>query len=91
MALPKLNFIWYLLIIGLVAALLTPIGLAFFGVAIVSSVIVALLIGYFMPFIFGVIGLAILAGIVPMPRFELRIIATLACWVVAYLLWNGVI
>lgn len=91
MALPKLNWIWYLLIIGLVAALLTPIGLVFFGVAIASSVIVALLIGYFMPFIFGVIGLVILAGIIPMPRFEFRILATILCWAVAYLLWNGVI
>ncbi len=91
MALPKLNFIWYLLIIGLIALVLTPIGLAFFGVAILSAAIVAVLIGYFMPFIFGVVGLAILAGLIPMPRFEIRIIATLACWVVAYLLWNGVI
>ena len=91
MALPKINWLWYLLIIGVLALLLTPIGLAFFGVAILSAAIIAVLIGYFMPFIFGVIGLALLAGIIPMPKLEFRVIGAIACWVVAYLLWNGVI
>jgi hypothetical protein len=86
----KLNWLWYLLIIGVLALILTPIGLAFFGIAILSAAIVAVLIGHFMPFIFGIVGLAILAGIIPVPRFEYRVIGALICWVVAYLLWNGV-
>lgn len=87
----KPNFIWYLLIIGVIALVLTPIGLAFFGVAILSAAIIAVLIGYFFPVIFGIVGFLILMGIVPMPRFEYRIAGALICWALAYLFWNGVI
>lgn len=87
----KPNWIMYLLIIGVLALLLTPIGLAFFGITILSAAIIAVLIGYFLPAIFFGLGMLLLLGIVPMPKFEYRIIGALACFVVVWALWNGVI
>jgi hypothetical protein len=81
----------YLLIIGVLALVLTPIGLAFFGVAILSTAIIAVLIGFFLPVIFLALALAILAGVIPMPGFKYRIAGTVICFAAAWALWNGVI
>jgi len=87
----KPNWITYLLIVGVLALFLTPIGLAFFGVAILSTAIIGVLIMYFVPAILIGMAIAILLGIIPIPRFEYRIIGALACFFLAWALWNGVI
>ena len=87
----KPNFIWYLLIVGVLALVITPIGLAFFGIAILSTAIVGVLIMYFLPAILIGAAIAIMLGFVPMPKFEYRVIGALVCLFLAWALWNGVI
>lgn len=84
-------WIAYLIIIAIIAAIVTPIGLAFFGVAIVAGSIIGVLFFYFMPAILICLGIGMLLNFVPLPGVNYRIIGALACFVGAWALWNGVI
>ena len=85
------NFIWYLIIVAVLAAVLTPIGLAALGITIVSVSILGVLAFYFMPALLMLLGALILFGIIPIPKFTWRIAAVIICFVGAWALWNGVI
>jgi hypothetical protein len=88
---PKMNWLMYLLIIGILALVLMPFGLILFGVTIVAGSIIGVLFFYFMPMILVLLGIGILLNFVPMPGFQYRILGTIICFGGAWALWNGVI
>lgn len=84
----------YLLILAIIAAVFSTAGVALFGLAAVSAIVVGALIGIFIPAIFVIVGLAVmgftLIGRIPfIPGTIVTVVMFLVAWVIATLPGGG--
>lgn len=74
----------YLIVLAVLAAVFSWVGVAFFGVALISGVLVGAFIGVFIPAIMVLVGLVILYMYRSQPKIAIG--AALACFVAAWVL-----
>lgn len=78
-----------IIVILLLGMILTPIGLLFFGVALIGGSILGLLIGLFIPAILVFIAFLAMFGVVPGVKPPWSFVVAMVLFVVAYALWAG--
>jgi hypothetical protein len=74
----------YLVIVAVLAAVFSTVGLAFFGITLISAALIGALIGIFIPAILVLVGLIILFMYRGQPRIGIG--AALFCFVVAWVI-----
>lgn len=74
----------YLIVLAVLAAVFSWVGLAFFGVSIISAALIGALIGIFIPAIIVLVGLVILYMYRAQPK--VAITAALVCFIAAWIM-----
>ncbi|MDW5563216.1 MAG: hypothetical protein SA339_08315 [Methanomassiliicoccus sp.] len=80
-----------LIVLLVLGAIFSWVGLAFFGVAILSAAIIGALIGIFIPAILILVAFLVLIGIVPTPGWQMRMIISIGLIIVAWIISKGII